>query len=63
MKENKRTKIISFRVPEDTAEKIDKTARERGKIRAVFVKDTFMPVFRQIANLPEPEPEKVAEPV
>jgi predicted DNA-binding protein len=63
MKENKRTKIVSFRVPETMAEQIDKTARERGKIRSTFVKETFMPVFRQIANLPEPEPEKVAEPV
>jgi predicted DNA-binding protein len=62
MKENKRTEIISFRVPEEIAEKIDKTARERGKFRSTFVKETFMPVFRQIANLPEPEPEKVTEP-
>jgi hypothetical protein len=55
VQENKRTKVVSFRVPEEDFQRIERAAGRRKKQRAEFVKGIFMPVFNQIADMEKPE--------
>jgi predicted DNA-binding protein len=44
------TEVISFRVPKETAERIDKQAKKVKKKRAQFVKSIFLPTFEILAD-------------
>jgi predicted DNA-binding protein len=59
--DRQKTEVVSFRVPKDVFEHIEVEAERRGKVRADFVKEIFLPVFRQIANIEKQDKEPVLE--
>lgn len=49
-----KTAVISFRVPVDVAERVDRQAKKVKKVRAEFVKGLFLPNFEMLFPTPEP---------
>jgi predicted DNA-binding protein len=43
-----KTAVISFRVPVEMVEKVDRQAKRAKKVRAEFVKGLFVPTFEML---------------